>query len=837
MILISSANIFIGSMSAGTLTVTSVQSGTLAIGQSIFGTNVPIGTTITGFVGGSGATGTYTVSSTVTVGSTSMSASSTYGNIVVYVRGGYRYYVTTNGTVTNGGSNYTIAPTTIGVVFPSGISNDGSTILGSGTLANPAVQIVANTRLDISPELLNKRITNMGMNLNNTTASSNASTGALIVSGGAGIGGNVNVDGILDIFNTTVSTSTATGALQVIGGAGIGGNTYVGGSIFAGGGRYKTQLIASNSTPQTLTSTDGKSWNTIPTSFGTLSQSVNSIAFGGGNNPIWMAGLSNGTIVTSLDGITWSAPITTGLTICNEVVWAPTFNMWFAGGGSSATQPAIFRSTNNGVSWTTIFGTTLGVGVAPNGPINGLVWVDTYLLAGSSPTTGNTIAYTFDGSTFGTNATTEKCYGKLRYGNGRFMMCNGNGTTGSNTVYNIKWSTNALAWTTVIFTGTNLPSGTGGVTDVAWAGGNTWMAVTNAATNPSAFLSTNNGTSFAKVGGNLPSGGFTSIVWNSTASIWVAAGSSGIHWSTDGSSWNSVTTITSARLGFSNTVPADNSSINTSTGAVVVRGGIGIDGDANITGILDVFNTTPSTSVATGALVVAGGAGFGKEVTAPSYNAISDSRIKTQIIDICGQSSLDLFRDLKPSEYKLIANPEKPKTYGFIAQEIMQTIPEAVTLGTDFVPSIYEMAFVDYDKTTVTLINKVTESSWNRIRISDKPYDVTEVIDDKTFRISKEIPQSKIELVDVSGTKLKLSDGIYRYKDTDEVYNGVVKNGVFVYGPEVPDFHSLNKDMIWTVTTRATQELDKQLQDARQRISVLENQVSELIELMKNTNK
>jgi hypothetical protein len=181
---------------------------------------------------------------------------------------------------------------------------------------------------------------------------------------------------------------------------------------------------------------------------------------------------------------------------------------------------------------------------------------------------------------------------------------------------------------------------------------------------------------------------------------------------------------------------------------------------------------------------------------------------------------------LKPSEYKLIANPEKLKTYGFIAQEIMQTIPEAVTLGTDFVPSVYEMAFVD-DKTTVTLINKVTDSSWNRIRISDEPYDVTKVIDDKTFKIGKEIPQSKIELVDVSGTKLKLSDGIYRYKDTDEVYNGIVKDGVFVYGQEVSDFHSLNKDMIWTVTTRATQELDKQLQDARQRISVLENQVSE----------
>ena len=247
---------------------------------------------------------------------------------------------------------------------------------------------------------------------------------------------------------------------------------------------------------------------------------------------------------------------------------------------------------------------------------------------------------------------------------------------------------------------------------------------------------------------------------------------------------------------------------------------------------LEIQNTTVSTSTITGALIVAGGAGFGKEITALSYNASSDSRIKTNITNICGQSSLDLFRNLKPSEYKLIANPEKPKTYGFIAQEIMQTIPEAVILGTDFVPSIYEMAFID-DKTMITLINKTTSKAWQKIKISDKHYDVADIIDDKTFRIKTEINKDKIELVDVSGAKLSLKDGVYKYKDTDEIYTGIVKNGVFVYGPEVPDFHSLNKDMIWTVTTRATQELDKQLQDARQRITTLENQVSELTDLVK----
>jgi hypothetical protein len=104
---------------------------------------------------------------------------------------------------------------------------------------------------------------------------------------------------------------------------------------------------------------------------------------------------------------------------------------------------------------------------------------------------------------------------------------------------------------------------------------------------------------------------------------------------------------------------------------------------------------------------------------------------------------------------------------------------------------------------------------------------VAEIINDKTLRIKTEINQEKIKLVDIYGSVLLFKDGIYRYKDTDEVYNGLVRNGVFVYGPEVPDLHSIDYNIIMTVTTKATQELDKQLQDARERIVVLEKQVSE----------
>lgn len=109
------------------------------------------------------------------------------------------------------------------------------------------------------------------VSLPDNTASSSTSTGALVVTGGAGIGGNINVggtgvigstltvtggiinsnigasnpgtaafttlsaSGITQITNNTSSGSTSQGALVVTGGVGIGGALNVQGSITSGG--------------------------------------------------------------------------------------------------------------------------------------------------------------------------------------------------------------------------------------------------------------------------------------------------------------------------------------------------------------------------------------------------------------------------------------------------------------------------------------------------------------------------------------------------------------------------------------------------------------------------
>lgn len=69
------------------------------------------------------------------------------------------------------------------------------------------------------------------LTVSTTTNSTSTTTGALVVTGGVGIGGSTVIGGTANIINTTSSTSTITGALVVTGGVGAGGNLYVGGSV------------------------------------------------------------------------------------------------------------------------------------------------------------------------------------------------------------------------------------------------------------------------------------------------------------------------------------------------------------------------------------------------------------------------------------------------------------------------------------------------------------------------------------------------------------------------------------------------------------------------------
>ena len=79
------------------------------------------------------------------------------------------------------------------------------------------------------------------LRLDGTTASTTTSSGALVISGGVGIGGQLNVGGTTSKFTSTQgSSSTTTGAVVIAGGLGIAEDIYVGYDIRGAGAATST---------------------------------------------------------------------------------------------------------------------------------------------------------------------------------------------------------------------------------------------------------------------------------------------------------------------------------------------------------------------------------------------------------------------------------------------------------------------------------------------------------------------------------------------------------------------------------------------------------------------
>jgi len=71
----------------------------------------------------------------------------------------------------------------------------------------------------------------------------------------------------------------------------------------------------------------------------------------------------------------------------------------------------------------------------------------------------------------------------------------------------------------------------------------------------------------------------------------------------------------------------------------------------------------------------------------------SDSRIKTNVRNISGESALRQMLTIEPKIYDYIdINRSKKHVYGFSAQQIKHVIPNAVSLHTEAIPNIYSKA-------------------------------------------------------------------------------------------------------------------------------------------------
>jgi hypothetical protein len=184
---------------------------------------------------------------------------------------------------------------------------------------------------------------------------------------------------------------------------------------------------------------------------------------------------------------------------------------------------------------------------------------------------------------------------------------------------------------------------------------------------------------------------------------------------------------------------------------------------------------------------------------AVSYYATSDTRIKKNIIDIDDDEALAKLLLVQPKKYNYIDVVKKGtvQVFGFIAQQIREVIPEAITLQKDYIPSIYNNYTINGKKIT---INNHGFTEGQNIRVYDNN--------------NKQI-ESPITVIDENTIELLTNEDIQPTED----------DKVFVYGPEVNDFHNVDKNYIYTINVCATQELARKTQLLEESNASLNNQV------------
>jgi hypothetical protein len=141
------------SISGTTLTVTAVTSGTLAVGDLVFGANIEAYTRITALGTGTGGTGTYTVSVSQTAASGTVTGGATYSNTLIRIidtdttattgqpTGGLQFYTSDASTPTAGVGAYVVAISE---------STTPDTALIFGTRDNTGGGIDANERMRLT---------------------------------------------------------------------------------------------------------------------------------------------------------------------------------------------------------------------------------------------------------------------------------------------------------------------------------------------------------------------------------------------------------------------------------------------------------------------------------------------------------------------------------------------------------------------------------------------------------------------------------------------------------------------------------------------------------------
>ena len=201
-----------------------------------------------------------------------------------------------------------------------------------------------------------------------------------------------------------------------------------------------------------------------------------------------------------------------------------------------------------------------------------------------------------------------------------------------------------------------------------------------------------------------------------------------------------------------------------------------------------------------------------QRIAANEFNAHSDRRIKKNVVDINDSSALEKIRLLEPKIYNYIDEKQRgtSNVYGFIAQEVATVLPYAVTVSEGDIPNIL----------TNSNVSVTSDSNILELRLDTTVEGLTLSNTSVINIITDEDKELKCNVLSFS------ESNVITIENTGDFSN--VTNA-FIKGEQISDFHHLNKDAIWAVSTAALQEVDRQLQAEKTKVVTLETQVANLL--------
>ena len=151
------------------------------------------------------------------------------------------------------------------------------------------------------------------------------------------------------------------------------------------------------------------------------------------------------------------------------------------------------------------------------------------------------------------------------------------------------------------------------------------------------------------------------------------------------------------------------------------------------------------------------------------------------------------------------------KTIGYIAQQIKDVIPHAVSLCRQAIPNILKPAFVYVEKDTIEF----------KLRL---PLDDDIILKSGSFlQVNLQDQNYEFELLSFSNESIIVAIG---NENIDGVHDGTK---AVIYGEVVDDFHCIDKSQIFTITTAAVQELDRQLEAEKAKTALLQQQMTDVL--------